>query len=823
MESAIIFLVIIFLLILILPIILSWRTYQQTKKLRDELLDLRIDLQRFIKKQTSSAEPVSEKQSVPVAEPQTAIPSEPIIIPPVHETKLPDANAEPIIIPPVHETKIPDANTEPISVTPPLVAPTETTTPKELHKPIQWFNFKWPSFNNNKNNIEQFIGEKLISIIGIAILVLGVFFTVKWAVDKNLISDATKVLIGFGAGALLVALAHKLSKNYRAFSSILAGGAIAIFYFAVYQSFQAYHLLPQTAAFVAMIFITLFAVVLSVLYNKVELAMIALIGGFLTPFFVSTGEGNFIILFTYMLILNIGMFSLAYFKKWPILHFTAYILTVFIFGFWLYNSFNPALNQQKPALLFATLFHLTFLATALVYNIRKNERFHVSEISLLLSNAMAYLVAGLYIYNHINHGVWNGLFVLGLATLYLGIVFILYRKQNIDKNVLYLLLALVCTFISLAGPIQLDGNSITLFWAAEGVLLLYIGQKANIPMLKQASALVVVLTLISLGMDWKNNYYAVRVYRMSPVFNQAFLTTLVVGIGYFTQHVLLRKENNTAWFWNKLPLTLWQKILLVLLAAVIFLGVYFEVGYQGWVSSGLEEFRNVMQGAWVYLFLALSIYILLQKQQRQLSVAGGLVLLFAFLSYLVFETFIKALCHRHLGGVLASSFYYLHVLLPIMALLVVVVLVRNTLKPEQKNTTAFKWVSWGATIATLYILSAESIHLWVHNAYERGFAWEDSERKAIKTAWPIIWSICSLLLMMAGMRQRIKLWRIISLSLFTLTIAKLFMYDISNVGQGGKIAAFIILGIILLLVSFLYQKIKGLFTDDDDTLSTPNA
>jgi uncharacterized membrane protein len=77
--------------------------------------------------------------------------------------------------------------------------------------------------------------------------------------------------------------------------------------------------------------------------------------------------------------------------------------------------------------------------------------------------------------------------------------------------------------------------------------------------------------------------------------------------------------------------------------------------------------------------------------------------------------------------------------------------------------------------------------------------------------------------MMAGMRQRIKLWRIISLSLFTLTIAKLFMYDISNVGQGGKIAAFIILGIILLLVSFLYQKIKGLFTDDDDTLSTPNA
>jgi uncharacterized membrane protein len=157
-----------------------------------------------------------------------------------------------------------------------------------------------------------------------------------------------------------------------------------------------------------------------------------------------------------------------------------------------------------------------------------------------------------------------------------------------------------------------------------------------------------------------------------------------------------------------------------------------------------------------------------------------------------------------------------------MGLLVIALLVHTQLKPSQKNTAHFKYASWALTFATLYILSAESIHLWVHNAYERGFAWEDSERKAVKTAWPIIWSICSLILMVAGMRQRIKLWRIISLSLFTLTIAKLFIYDISNVGQGGKIAAFIILGIILLLVSFLYQKIKGLFTDDDDTLSTPN-
>jgi uncharacterized membrane protein len=77
--------------------------------------------------------------------------------------------------------------------------------------------------------------------------------------------------------------------------------------------------------------------------------------------------------------------------------------------------------------------------------------------------------------------------------------------------------------------------------------------------------------------------------------------------------------------------------------------------------------------------------------------------------------------------------------------------------------------------------------------------------------------------MLLGMRQRLKTLRIISLALFSLTILKLFVYDISNVGQGGKIAAFIILGVILLIVSFMYQKIKGLFVDNDTKNETNNT
>ena len=62
----------------------------------------------------------------------------------------------------------------------------------------------------------------------------------------------------------------------------------------------------------------------------------------------------------------------------------------------------------------------------------------------------------------------------------------------------------------------------------------------------------------------------------------------------------------------------------------------------------------------------------------------------------------------------------------------------------------------------------------------------------------------------------------LSLLLFAATIAKLFIYDISNISEGGKIVAFIILGILLLIISFMYQKVKRLVIDEPNNQSHEN-
>jgi hypothetical protein len=90
----------------------------------------------------------------------------------------------------------------------------------------------------------------------------------------------------------------------------------------------------------------------------------------------------------------------------------------------------------------------------------------------------------------------------------------------------------------------------------------------------------------------------------------------------------------------------------------------------------------------------------------------------------------------------------------------------------------------------------------------------------IKTGYPILWGVFAFIFLIIGIRKRIKNLRIIALSLLGITILKLFLFDISNASETGKIIAFILLGILILIISFVYQKLKVLVQDDNKSKET---
>jgi uncharacterized membrane protein len=70
-------------------------------------------------------------------------------------------------------------------------------------------------------------------------------------------------------------------------------------------------------------------------------------------------------------------------------------------------------------------------------------------------------------------------------------------------------------------------------------------------------------------------------------------------------------------------------------------------------------------------------------------------------------------------------------------------------------------------------------------------------------------------LMWLGMHYKSKTLRIISLCIFSLALLKLFFFDIADVSEAGKIVAFILLGVLLLTISFMYQKLKKIIIDNE--------
>jgi uncharacterized membrane protein len=84
-----------------------------------------------------------------------------------------------------------------------------------------------------------------------------------------------------------------------------------------------------------------------------------------------------------------------------------------------------------------------------------------------------------------------------------------------------------------------------------------------------------------------------------------------------------------------------------------------------------------------------------------------------------------------------------------------------------------------------------------------------------KIGFPILWGIASFILIAIGLKTKKKHLRIISLTLLLVTLIKLFFWDIRGISEGGKIAAFISLGVLLLVVSFMYQRLKKLLLTDE--------
>lgn len=125
-------------------------------------------------------------------------------------------------------------------------------------------------------------------------------------------------------------------------------------------------------------------------------------------------------------------------------------------------------------------------------------------------------------------------------------------------------------------------------------------------------------------------------------------------------------------------------------------------------------------------------------------------------------------------------------------------------------------LTWLLCIVTVVFFSTEMLLLANALFVSKTNTLADVQHVYVRTGLPILWSICSFAFMWLGMHFKHKSLRIVSLTLFMITLIKLFIFDIRNIPAGGKIAAFFCLGILLLVVSFMYQRLKKIIIDHEE-------
>jgi uncharacterized membrane protein len=707
--------------------------------------------------------------------------------------------------------------------------------------PIEQPNQTFPPINKppkGKSDLEKFIGENLINKIGIAITVIGVAIGAKYSIENELISPLTRIILGYLFGLGLLGFGITLKNKYENYSAVLVSGAMAILYFITYSAYGFYNLIPQIMAFALMVIFTVFTVMAAINYNRQIIALIGLVGAYAVPFLLSEGSGKVAILFSYMAIINIGILAIAFKKYWKPLYYVSFGVTWLIFLSWYVTNYQT--NEHfRLALGFSSLFFGIFYLTFLAYKLLQKEKFVMSDIILLMINSFVFYGIGYTILDSDQIGrQLLGLFTLLNAVVHFVASVVIYRQKLDDKNIHYLIAGLVLVFITIAVPVQLDGNWVTLMWAGEAALLFWIGRTKSVLFYEKLSYPLMILAFFSIVQDWGNVYDFYNPEnpssRITPILNVNFLTSLLFIAAFVFINVLNQKKQYASYLAT--PKGIFKLVYFAIPAILIFTIYYaFRMEIANYwdqlytdsaikINAGNQEYPDYywnndlrwFKEIWIINYSLLFVSILsfvnlrrLKNKQLGLINLGLIVLaLVVFLTQGLYN--LSELRNNYLGQTLSE--YYQRGPINLWMRYISFSFVALALY------SSYKYIKEAFTQSNVKVVFELLLHttiVWI--ASSELINWMDiyKSEQSNKLGLSILWGIYSLFLIAFGIWKKNRLLRIGAIALFGITLIKLFFYDISHLNTIAKTIVFVSLGVLLLIISFLYNKYKLLIADDE--------
>jgi uncharacterized membrane protein len=638
----------------------------------------------------------------------------------------------------------------------------------------------------------EFLKQNILTIIGIFTLVLGIGYFVKYAIDKNWIGETARAGIGLAVGAGIMLAGHFLRKNYAVFASIITGGGIAVLYFTTTIAFREYHLFTQNTAFFITTIVTIISIALAYYYKSEVLIIFAMLGGFSAPLMISTGQSNYLFLFTYLTLLNIGMLTTAFLKNWKSVGWTSYIFTCAYLFFWTVK------HPELLSIVFYIINYIIFYIFALQDHIKKDILSPWDTLMLVLINFSS-IIGLIYIFHTLSYEP-----VIIFPLLFAGVNAVLllreYGKKSFDFSY-SIFAALTISLITIAVAIQFRSHLITSVWAVETTLLLYIWKKSSHNIFKTCFYVLFPLVIIAQIMTWSEY---LNKDNMAVVFNPVFLTSLVTVTTTIVNLFLLKKINES----QKQKDHFFENVFAVVSYSVIYIALLLEISYH---ISDMPWPAVVSIGLIFSIYYIFALMILRKKLGIESIIQTGLIYLLFILIVLNASFAASAVVTAVLQKKLTFGFYMIHLLhwIPFAYILLGVASSTGFYKTK---------LSYWIVSATLVIaVSCGFYHTYILSSVnDISLVYKTKEHFNILYL-PIIWTVLASIFIYTSLKKDIPEYSRIGFVLIGIMVLKLYSYDVWQMDNISRITAFILLGVILLLSSFTFQRLKNIIRNMVDT------
>lgn len=599
-------------------------------------------------------------------------------------------------------------------------------------------------------SLESRLGAQVFNRVGIIALMIGVTWFLKLAIDNQWIGPVGRILIGLVAGAGLIVWSERFRrKGFPAFSYSLKAIGSGVLYLSLWAVYQLYHLLPSEAALAGMILVTAWNAYMAWAQNAELLAAYALAGGLATPLLLSTGGNHQVFLFTYLLAIDAATVALVRAKPWPRLLLGAFPATVLYFLVWYIGFYKEAAFAITTV--FIGLFFLVFAVVPLgssTADAESRKGFLRSlgrftpQIFLPIGNA-AFVSLALYSVLQDSNRHW----FLPWMMLILAAVYLLLTRLRQAAVPAAMHLSLAVVFLTIAIPLKASGHWITVAWLVEGVALLWVAGRA---VSAQAGK--------SASLDATN------------VLRWLSAASLVLGLCGLLAMPFWFEVTVASTFFN-------HNLATAVTAAAAFAAV-------AWLSLRTRRMEGASWAAWSQ-FAFLSV------------IAVGLVAVLLSLREIATTRYSQLIHPPFLNADFAMALLGLAILAAVAWL---------SLRIELESSTTLLWFHLsGVSVIVINLIAILTGVREIESLWPQAASNPDSELQRALAVSAFLMAYGAALLAI-GFWKRTSFIRWQALVLLVFTIGKTFLYDMRNLSQGYRVVSFLGLGVLLMAVSFAYQK-----------------